>query len=219
MALLVAIGLMDLRGLARLSIDMGSMYSASTVPIEDLAAMQAAALKIRLQMRNIQALHEQDKAAELVADIGKEQKKLDAAWHDYYPAKVTTADERRLVDRVATVLAIFRTQSDDIAEVLRTSNLDLAAFSIGVLTEIGDALSDAIGRDTALSATQARQLPERGNAHPMRCDGPCSARSASALSRPPSLRSGCFGRSCGRGRRRSVLLGKSPKVGWGMPRV
>ncbi|RQP97703.1 methyl-accepting chemotaxis protein [Burkholderia stagnalis] len=162
-ALMMAIGLMGLRGLARLSTDMGSMYSASTVPIEDLAAMQAAALKIRLQMRYIQAVHEQDKATELVADIGKEQKKLDAAWHDYYPAKVTTADERRLADRIATVLAAFRTQSDDIAEVLRTGNLDMAAFSIDELTEIGDVLSDAIGRNVALSATQARQLAEQGN--------------------------------------------------------
>ncbi|WP_429354245.1 MCP four helix bundle domain-containing protein [Paraburkholderia sp. 32] len=100
-ALMVVIGLMGLRGLARLSTDMGSMYSASTVPIEDLAAMQAAALKIRLQMRYIQALHEQERAADLVADIGKEQKKLDVAWRDYYPAKIATTDERRLADRVA----------------------------------------------------------------------------------------------------------------------
>ncbi|WP_260336717.1 methyl-accepting chemotaxis protein [Paraburkholderia sp. CI2] len=145
-ALMVVIGLMGLRGLARLSADMGSMYSASTVPIEDLAAMQAAALKIRLQMRYIQALHEQERAADLVADIGKEQKKLDVAWRDYYPAKIATTDELRLADRVAKVLAAFRTQSDDIVEVLRSGNLDMAAFSIDELTETGDALSDAIGR-------------------------------------------------------------------------
>ncbi|WP_321845067.1 methyl-accepting chemotaxis protein [Paraburkholderia bannensis] len=163
-ALMVTIGMMGLRGLARLSTDMGSMYTASTVPIEDLAAMQAAALKIRLQMRYIQALHEQDKAEELVVDIGNEQKKLDAAWHDYYPAKIATADERRLADQVAKVSANFRTQSDDIAAVLRSGNLDMAAFSIDELTETGDALSDAIGRDVALSAMQARQLAERGHA-------------------------------------------------------
>ncbi|MGF6300050.1 hypothetical protein OKW43_004359 [Paraburkholderia sp. WC7.3g] len=86
-ALMASIGLMGLRGLARLSADMGSMYSVSTVPIEDLAAVQAAALKVRLQMRYIQALHDEDKAAELVASIGEEQHKLDRAWHDYYPAK------------------------------------------------------------------------------------------------------------------------------------
>ncbi|MGF6374354.1 hypothetical protein OKW40_007170 [Paraburkholderia sp. RAU6.4a] len=108
---------------------MGSMYSASTVPIEDLAAMQAAALKIRLQMRYIQALHEQERAADLVADIGKEQKKLDVAWRDYYPAKIATTDERRLADRVAKVLAAFRTQSDDIVEVLRSGNLDMGGRS------------------------------------------------------------------------------------------
>jgi methyl-accepting chemotaxis protein I, serine sensor receptor len=99
LALMMAIGVMGLRGLARLSTDMSSMYSASTVPIEDLAATQAAALKIRLQMRYIQALYEQDKAEELVADIGKEQRKLDAAWHDYYPMKVATANECREVAR------------------------------------------------------------------------------------------------------------------------
>ncbi|USX04922.1 hypothetical protein [Paraburkholderia fungorum] len=78
--------------------------------------------------------------------------------------KVATADERRLADRVAKVLAAFRTQSDDIAVVLRSGNLDMAAYSIDELTETGDALSDAIGRGVALSAMQARQLAERGNA-------------------------------------------------------
>ncbi|MFC5430870.1 methyl-accepting chemotaxis protein [Paraburkholderia denitrificans] len=163
-ALMAAIGLMGLLGLARLSADMGSMYSVSTVAIEDLAAVQAAALKIRLQMRYIQALHDQDKAAELVASIGEEQQKLDRAWHDYYPAKIATPDERRLADQVAKKLAVFRTQSDDVVSVLRGGNLDTAAFTIDELTEIGDAVSDAIGRDVALSARQARQLAERGNA-------------------------------------------------------
>ncbi|RDJ98931.1 methyl-accepting chemotaxis protein [Paraburkholderia lacunae] len=163
-ALMVSIGLLGLRGLARLSADMGSMYSVSTVPIEDLAAVQAAALKIRLQMRYIQALHGQDNAAELVASIGEEQKKLDRAWHDYYPAKIATPDERHMADRVAKELAVFRTQSDDVVSVLRAGNLDMAAFTIDELTQTGDAVSDAIGRDVALSATQARQLAERGNA-------------------------------------------------------
>ncbi|MGF6933732.1 methyl-accepting chemotaxis protein-1 (serine sensor receptor) [Paraburkholderia sp. UCT70] len=163
-ALMASIGLMGLRGLARLSADMGSMYSVSTVPIEDLASVQAAALKIRLQMRYIQALHDEDKATELVASIGEEQQKLDRAWHDYYPAKIATADERRVADRVAKELAVFRTQSDDIVSVLRAGNLEMAAFTIDELTETGDAVSDAIGRDVALSAMQAQQLAERGNA-------------------------------------------------------
>ncbi|WP_296660277.1 methyl-accepting chemotaxis protein [Paraburkholderia sp.] len=163
-ALMASIGLMGLRGLARLSADMGSMYSSSTVPIEDLTAVQAAALKIRLQMRYIQALHGQDNAAELVESIGEEQRKLDLAWHDYYPAKITAPDERRLADQVAKELAIFRTQSDDIVSVLRVGNSDMAAFSIDELTETGDAVSRAIDRDVASSAMQARQLAERGNA-------------------------------------------------------
>jgi hypothetical protein len=47
--LMIGIGLMGVRGLATLSSDMNSMYTDSTVPIEDLAATQAYALKIRLR--------------------------------------------------------------------------------------------------------------------------------------------------------------------------
>jgi methyl-accepting chemotaxis protein-1 (serine sensor receptor) len=162
--LMAAIGALGLRGLARLSADMRTMYSASTVPIEDLAAMQAAALKIRLQMRYIQALHDQDKAADMVALIGSEQKKLDAAWHDYYPAKISTADERRLADGINASLGIFHSQTNDIVSMLGTGNLDVAAFTIDEVTETGNALSDAIGRDVDLNVAQARALVEQGGA-------------------------------------------------------
>jgi hypothetical protein len=40
--LMIGIGLMGVRGLATLSSDMNSMYTDSTVPIEDLAATQAS---------------------------------------------------------------------------------------------------------------------------------------------------------------------------------
>ncbi|MGF6967332.1 hypothetical protein OKW43_004360 [Paraburkholderia sp. WC7.3g] len=36
--------------------------------------------------------------------------------------------------------------------MLRAGNLEMAAFTIDELTETGDAVSDAIGRDVALSA-------------------------------------------------------------------
>jgi methyl-accepting chemotaxis protein-1 (serine sensor receptor) len=45
-ALMVAGGMMGLRGLARLSSDMGSMYSASTVPIEDLGFCRRIAAQL-----------------------------------------------------------------------------------------------------------------------------------------------------------------------------
>ena len=80
--LIALIGLTGIRGLARLSADMSAMYLRSTVPIGDLSAVQAAALKIRLQMRYIQALRDQVKASAMVADIVVEQKKLNAAWGD-----------------------------------------------------------------------------------------------------------------------------------------
>jgi hypothetical protein len=72
--LMIAIGLMGVRGLATMSSDMSAMYTDSTVPIEDLAATQAYALKIRILLSRLQAMHdpnEAKQAAEQIRDLQK----------------------------------------------------------------------------------------------------------------------------------------------------
>ncbi|MFM0210664.1 methyl-accepting chemotaxis protein [Paraburkholderia sediminicola] len=160
--LMAVIGVSGIRGLATLSAGMNSMYTGSTEPIEDLAAMQSAALEIRLQMRYIQVLHDQDKAASMVAAIEAEQKKLDASWHRYYPDKISTPEERKAAERIAASLSAFQSQSSDIVSMLGSGNLDVAAFTIDELTEIGKALSEGIAHDISLNAAHAKHVAEEG---------------------------------------------------------
>jgi methyl-accepting chemotaxis protein len=160
--LMAVIGVTGIRGLATLSTGMNSMYTGSTVPIEELAAMQSAALEIRLQMRYIQVLHDQDKAASMVADIDAEQKILDTSWHRYYPDKISTPEERKAAEKIAASLSSFQSQSGDIVAMLGSGNLDVAAFTIDELTETGKALTESIDHAISLNAAQAKHVAEQG---------------------------------------------------------
>lgn len=92
--LMVVIGATGMRGLSRLSADMTAMYQQGALAIEDLAAVQSAALQIQLQMRYVQTVRDQNKAASMVDAIEANAASLGTRWHGYFPARVADSKER-----------------------------------------------------------------------------------------------------------------------------
>jgi chemotaxis regulatin CheY-phosphate phosphatase CheZ len=124
---------MGVRGLATLSSDMNSMYTDSTVPIEDLAATQAYALKIRLSLSRLQAIHDPNEAKQTAEQIRDLQKKLKTAWTDYYPGKVSADDERKLADQISAQFADFKSLTDTELTAIDNGtpdNADTAAWNM-----------------------------------------------------------------------------------------
>ena len=160
--LMIGIGLMGVRGLATLSSDMNSMYTDSTVPIEDLAATQAYALKIRLSLSRLQAIHDPSEAKQAAEQIRDLQKKLNTAWTDYYPGKVSADDERKLADQISAQFADFKSLTDTELAAVDSgtpANADTAAEN---MRSVGTKLSDAIDQDIDINATQVKQLADEG---------------------------------------------------------
>ncbi|MGA7778019.1 MAG: methyl-accepting chemotaxis protein [Paraburkholderia sp.] len=160
--LMIAIGLMGVRGLATLSTDMTSMYTDSTVPIEDLAATQADALRIRLWLNRLSTIHDPSDQKQAAGQIRDLQKKLNTAWTDYYPAKVSDPDERKIADQIATQGADFKSLTDTVLAAVDAGTLDSAGATIDKVRDVGNAYSDAVNQDIDINGTQTKQLAENG---------------------------------------------------------
>ncbi|WP_144153086.1 methyl-accepting chemotaxis protein [Paraburkholderia sp. BCC1885] len=160
--LMMAIGLLGVRGLATLSSDMNSMYADSTVPVEDLAATQSDALKIRLNLMRLQTIHDADEIKQTTDHIRELQKKLNTAWADYYPGKVSAEDERKLADQISAQYADARTLTETALAAIDNGTPDAAAPIIEKLRQVGNAMSDSIDQDIDINATQVKRLADEG---------------------------------------------------------
>jgi methyl-accepting chemotaxis protein len=160
--LMIVIGLICVRGLGTLSSDMSSMYSGSTVPIEDLAAAQANTLKIRLALRTLLDAHDQDEQKHVANEIRDLQRNFDTAWSDYYPGKVSDDNERKVADRIAAQSVEFKSLTDSILTAIESSTPDAASASLEKIKDVGVDLSGTIDQDIAGNGTEVRQLSEHG---------------------------------------------------------
>ncbi|HEY1998926.1 methyl-accepting chemotaxis protein [Paraburkholderia sp.] len=156
--LMITIGLMGVRGLAEMSSDMNSMYANSTVPIQDLANTRGTALKIRLALDQLATLKDPAQAKQAAQAIRDLQKKVDAAWSDYYPARVSAGDERKLADQIAGQTADFKTNTDTILAAVDAGTLDAVAPALDKTVSAANAVADSIGADIEMNSSQARQF-------------------------------------------------------------
>jgi hypothetical protein len=87
--MLLGIGLIGLWGMSRSNAALKSVYEDRTVPIEQLAHMNALQLSNRLALTNalLQTLPAAEAAAQIDANIGKAGK----LWEAYMATKLTTA--------------------------------------------------------------------------------------------------------------------------------
>ncbi|WP_322064798.1 methyl-accepting chemotaxis protein [Burkholderia ubonensis] len=161
--IMIAIGLEGTRGLATLSSAMSSMYTDSTVPLEDLADTQAGALQMRLNLERLVATHDAAEVKTIVERIRAREKKVLTGWNDYYPAKVTAVDERKIADRIAGQLGDFRALASTALGAVESGNADATAAAIDKLRPVGTALADSIDEDIAINAKQVKEVADQGN--------------------------------------------------------
>ncbi|MCA8098757.1 methyl-accepting chemotaxis protein [Burkholderia contaminans] len=160
---MIAIGLEGIRGLATLSSDMSSMYTDSTVPIEDLAGTQAGALQMRINLERLVTTHDAAETKTIAERVRVREKKMLAAWNDYYPAKVTAADERKVADRIAGQLGDFRALASSALGAAESGNADATAAALDKLRPLGSTLADGIDEDIAINAKQVKEAADQGN--------------------------------------------------------
>ncbi|MBN3788122.1 methyl-accepting chemotaxis protein, partial [Burkholderia sp. Ac-20353] len=160
---MVAIGLMGMRGLSTLSSDMSSMYTEGAVPLEDLAGAQAASLQMRVALDELVSQTDRTAAKRTAEHIRELDKKLAASWNDYYPSRVTADDERRVADRIAGQLGDFRALTGTALSSADAGTVDAAGATLDKIRPIGDALAGGIGEDITINANQIKDSAAQGN--------------------------------------------------------
>ncbi|WP_423391882.1 methyl-accepting chemotaxis protein [Burkholderia sp. LMG 21824] len=161
--LMVAIGLTGVRGLAKLSTDMDGMYALGTIPVEDLATTHSASLQMRVTLDRLAGQTNPSDVKRAVERVRESDKKLTAAWNDYYPAKVTADDERKIADQIASQLAAFRSLADAALAAAEAGNAEAVGTTLDKLRPVGNALSDSVDSDIAINVAQVKDAAAQGS--------------------------------------------------------
>jgi len=138
------------------------MYSGSTVPIEDLAAAQTDTLEIRLALKTLLAARDQSERKHVADEIRDLQRNFETVWSDYYPAKVSDDNERKIADRIAAQSAEFKSLTDNVLTAIEASTPDAVDASLKKMKGVGGNLSGAIDQDITLNGTEVREFSEHG---------------------------------------------------------
>lgn len=158
LVLTIAVGLTGIHGLRTLSANMGLMYTNDTLPLEDLAATQAIALRNRVALNSLMLVHNPEVIKQEVKQIQERQTKLNAAWKDYYPARVTAGDERKLADGIAAQINEFTSVLDSVLASIAQNDLLGAAPALDGLETVGNSLSDSLDQEIDIKANQTREF-------------------------------------------------------------
>jgi len=137
---------------------MGLMYTNDTLPLEDLAGTQAIALRNRVALNSLMLVHNPEVIKQEIKQIQERQIKLNAAWRDYYPSRVTAGDERKLADGIAAQINEFTSVMDSVLASIAQNDLMGAAPALDGLETLGNSLSDSLDQEIDIKASQTRQF-------------------------------------------------------------
>jgi methyl-accepting chemotaxis protein len=157
LVLLLATGVFGVRGLMRLNANIGDAYTNNTLPIAQLAELRTAQLDVRLQLRRAQVFT--DDAAQVAAAVRTVRADLDqinGAWKQYYPASVTSEQEREVASKINDALPQFNTATNEAIEALQAGRHDAAAQIINHHAKSGQAVSELLAKDIAINLEQAK---------------------------------------------------------------
>jgi methyl-accepting chemotaxis protein len=160
--LMAAIGVFGISGLSRLNSNIADGYTGSTVPIADLSDLREASLDIRLQLRQMQAVHDQGKTTSSIETIHSDQARINKAWNHYYPDGISSDKEREVAEKIKNALPQFKTATDETVVAFSAGNYDAAEPLIEKVTAPGDVMKDALNQDAVINLSQAKQFTDDG---------------------------------------------------------
>ncbi|RAS34593.1 methyl-accepting chemotaxis protein [Paraburkholderia bryophila] len=156
--LMAAISVFSLSAISRLKSNVTSSYSGVTVPIVDLANFRAAQLRIRLKLRRIQVFHDPAMTKQTTDALHADFDAMNSAWTDYYPGRVSAADEKAVADKVQDALPQLKQLTDQASDLLLAGNYDGATKAVNDQAALSDTLLALVGDDLKINVDQAKQF-------------------------------------------------------------
>jgi methyl-accepting chemotaxis protein len=163
-ALIIALGLFGIFGMARLNDRAAQAYTDGTEVLADFIEIRASQLDIPLQLRRIQVVKDPAQLQTSIAAIRADQDSFAKAWADYYPARVQDGSERTSAEAIKEQIPEFTSLTEEAIKAFQDGNFDAAAEPIGKLAKVDAILTNAIEQGATASKLHAGQLVDDGAA-------------------------------------------------------
>ena len=106
--LLIAVGLAGIISSSTVKDDLDRTYQENLITLLDLSKVREALLDSRVRITAGQRDEDMDQAADISRRVEKNDQMIDEHWADYFPERVSDAEERAVAERFQTTLAKLR---------------------------------------------------------------------------------------------------------------
>lgn len=152
-SVLVAGGLLAMR---RLDTYVNVLYLRNTLPMGQLANVQAAFMETRRRLWKAMAMPVHADDAHIVADVDEQLSRIDRAWEAYFPAGISSPAEQDAANALRESLMEFRALAGSTASMIAVGRHDAArdylASRIGSMMHIEDQIQYAIDANVSQAA-------------------------------------------------------------------
>ncbi len=159
LALLLATGVFGVMGLIRLNSNMADAYTGNTLPIVQLGELRAAQLDARLQLRRAQLVKDDPaQVRTFVEALRKDMDQINSSWKQYFPASITSEEERRIANKFNGALPQFNASMNDTVSALQAGQADKAVQIIDRQAAASTEMGDLLEQDIAINVAQAKDF-------------------------------------------------------------
>jgi len=155
------IGGFGVREIATLSDSLHATYSTIVVPTGHLSTTESNLLAVRLSLWRMVA----QKDTSIIPSIRDTLTRAEHEWNEYYPAGVTSPEERVVAGKLNSELAEYRADVEKELAILARGDFDGAvAWQVSTVLPLGANVTALFSQDAKLKADLARQADLDGAA-------------------------------------------------------
>ncbi|MBN3857038.1 MULTISPECIES: methyl-accepting chemotaxis protein [unclassified Paraburkholderia] len=140
-------------------------YSGTVVPIRDLGDVRASAIDARLQLTRIAMNRDAAQTRTAAQAVDRDLAQMSKAWTDYYPARVSGADERAIADKIDAAMAPFRDGSNQSMQRYNAGDYDGGLQLEKDHTALAQNLQDLLNQDIAINDDEAQAFAAGSEHH------------------------------------------------------
>jgi len=163
-ALVIANGAFGIWGMSNLGARLDVMYNQNTSPINDVSIISRNMLRTRMEIWRAQMYKDRDDLLmQTLPALQAAREEIDSSWKHYYPAGISSDNERRLADSIRTRLPEYQRMVDHMVSLLvRNQYGAVEEFQIRQFGPFFDDLLKDIDGNIADNAYQARYSEAEG---------------------------------------------------------
>lgn len=154
---LIAFGLLET---SKLESNVAVLYAGNIAPVSELDAIRIAEMDMRRQFWRALALRDPDVTTAAIRSIRRSIEKLDKAWLRYFPAGISSAEERTLANVLLRDLPRFEAIIKEGVVLLADARYDAASKWLDGNIDFMDRLDTRLGQDIAVNTRQAERFAQ-----------------------------------------------------------